>query len=267
LGRGSGGLRCKYLDFTLQTTSEELRTILGPHWWGMGRELLAKDPVFRDTIHRCEELIQKHAGWSLLEQMTVSESDSRMSETQVSQPANLAIQTGLMALWNHWGIVPNAIVGHSTGEVGACFAAGMYSLEDAVRIVVHRSRLQQQATGTGMMLAAGLSRQEAREVIAGAEDRVSIGAVNSPSSVTLSGDEFTLKQIGARLEKDQKICKFLRVDVPYHSPKMDPLRTELFQCLSNIQPQASIIPIYSTVTGNELAGLIEILRLLRYVSD
>ena len=159
MGRGSGGLRCKYLDFTLQTTSEELRTILGPQWWGMGRELLAKDPVFRDTIHRCEELIQKHAGWSLLEQMTVSESDSRMSETQVSQPTNLAIQTGLMALWNHWGIVPNAIVGHSTGEVGACFAAGMYSLEDAVRIVVH------QATGTGMMLAAGLSRQEARKAL------------------------------------------------------------------------------------------------------
>jgi len=104
------------------------------------------------------------------------------------------------------------------------------------------------------MLAVGLSLEQAERVLVGYEERVSVGAVNSPSSVTLSGDGSALEEIAQSLEPKQIFCRFLQVEVPYHSPLMEPLKAELAECLQGINPQTANIPLFSTVTGQQVEG-------------
>lgn len=151
---------------------------MGPQWWGMGQQLLREEPVYRAMIERCDALLSRHADWSLIEEMTRDEASSRMNETQISQPANFALQVALFELWKSWGIEPSAIVGHSTGEVAAFYAAGVMDLEESIRVTFHRSRLQQRASGTGKMIAAALTREQGEEMVAPYGGRVSVAAVN-----------------------------------------------------------------------------------------
>jgi acyl transferase domain-containing protein len=123
----------------------------GPQWWAMGRELLETEPVFREVIERCDSLLRPYAGWSLLDELMADEAHSRLDQTEVAQPAIFALQAALTALWRSWGIAPDAVVGHSIGEVTAAYAAGVLSLEDAIRVVYHRARLMQADTGNGKM--------------------------------------------------------------------------------------------------------------------
>jgi len=227
---------------------------MGQQWWAMGRTLLSEEPVFQETIQRCDELLRQYADWSLLEELTASEENSHINSTQIAQCAIFSVQVALAALWRSWGIIPEAIVGHSVGEVAAAHVAGVLSLEDAITVIFHRSRLQAKTAGTGKMLAVGLSLESATLVIAGYEDRVSVGAVNSPSSVTLSGDGSALEEIAKSLELKEIFCRFLQVEVPYHSPLMEPLKAELAECLQGINPQAATIPLFSTVTGQQVEG-------------
>jgi acyl transferase domain-containing protein len=227
---------------------------MGQQWWAMGRTLLSEEPVFRETIQRCDQLLRQYADWSLLEELTASEENSRINSTQIAQCAIFSVQVALSALWRSWGIIPEAIVGHSVGEVAAAHVAGVLSLEDAVRVIFHRSRLQAETAGKGKMLAVGLSLESAQQILIGYEDRVSVGAVNSPSSVTLSGDGSALEAIAQSLEPKQIFCRFLQVEVPYHSPLMEPLKAELAECLQGINPQSANIPLFSTVTGQQVEG-------------
>lgn len=222
---------------------------MGPQWWAMGRQLLEQEPVFRAAVERCDALLQQYTEWSLLEEMLADETASRMHETQIAQPANFALQVALADLWKSWGIVPDAIVGHSAGEAAAFYAAGVLSLEAAVRVIYQRSRLQHRTTGQGKLVAVGVSLAEAQRLVAGHADRVSIAAINSPSAVTLGGDPDALDAIVAPLQAQQIFCRYLRVEVPYHSHYMDPLRDELLAALDDLDPQPATIPLYSTVTG------------------
>jgi acyl transferase domain-containing protein len=160
----------------------------GSQRFDMGRELMRHESRFRQTLEECDEIFRPHAGWSLLEELGKEESQSRLDQTEVSQPAIFAIQIALAALWRSWGIQPFAVVGHSVGEVAAAYVANILSLQDAVRIIFHRGRLMQQATGQGKMLAAGLSREEADRVRASYKESLSIAAFNSPTSLLFSGD-------------------------------------------------------------------------------
>lgn len=227
---------------------------MGPQWWAMGRQLLEREPVFREAIERCDELLRRHANWSLLEELLADESCSRMGEAEIAQPANFALQVALAALWRSWGIEPDAIVGHSAGEVAAIHAAGAMSLEEAVRVIYHRSRLQQRATGKGKMMAVSLSLQEAERALKGYEDRISIAAINSPGAVTLSGDADALAEVAQSLEREQVYCRLLQVEIPYHSRHMDPLRDELLESLRELELRPTSIPLYSTVSGKIADG-------------
>ncbi|MBF0396791.1 MAG: SDR family NAD(P)-dependent oxidoreductase, partial [Desulfobacterales bacterium] len=170
-------------------------------------------------------------------------------------PALFAIQVGLSELWRSWGICPDAVVGHSLGEIAAAHVAGVLTLEDAVSIIFHRSRLQHKTEGKGRMLAASVSYQNAKIILAqGYEDIVSIAAINSPNSVTFSGDSNALKKIEQKLIKNDIFCRFLNVNVPYHSSVMEPLKSELVNVLKDISPQSTNIPFFSTVTGQILNG-------------
>ena len=226
---------------------------MGPQWWAMGRQLLDEEPVFRELVERCDALLSPLAGWSLLAEMTADEERSRMAETQISQPANFALQAGLVALLRSWGIEPDAIAGHSTGEAAAFWAAGVVSLEEAVRIIFHRSRLQHRTTGQGKLVAVDLPLEEARRAVAGIQG-ISIAAVNSPSSVTLAGDPAALEAAVAPLQARGVFCRFLRVEVPFHSHYMDPLREELLECLSGLELRPADVPLYSTVTASRAEG-------------
>ncbi|MFD9720144.1 amino acid adenylation domain-containing protein [Streptomyces sp. NPDC059076] len=221
-------------------------TGMGPQWWGMGRELLATEPAFRQALLRCDHEIRALTDWSLIEEMTADEAESRMGETWLAQPANFALQIGLAALWRAHGVQPDAIVGHSTGEIAAFYEAGVYSLRDAVRIAVHRSRLQQKLSGSGTMLAVSLCEEEADRRVLPYGDRVSIAAVNSPTAVTLAGEEDALAELADTLHNEQVFTKFLAVRVPYHSAGMELIKDELLTSLAGLEPRSARVPLYTT---------------------
>ncbi|MFD9085815.1 amino acid adenylation domain-containing protein [Streptomyces prasinus] len=221
-------------------------TGMGPQWWGMGRTLLEDEPVFREAVTACDREVRRIAGWSLLEEMTADADSSRMAETWLAQPANFALQVGLAALWRSYGVRPDAVVGHSTGEIAAFYEAGVYSLEDAVRIAVHRSRLQHTLAGTGGMLALGLSEEEAERRVRPYGETVCVAAVNSPTAVTLAGDTEALTELAGELRAEQVFAKRLDVHVPYHSARMELIKDELLASLDGLAPRPAQVPVQLT---------------------
>ncbi|MFD5182819.1 amino acid adenylation domain-containing protein [Streptomyces sp. NPDC058372] len=230
-------------------------TGMGPQWWGMGRGLLASEPVFREAVTACDHEIRRIAGWSLLDEMAAGAQTSRMAETWLAQPANFAVQVGLAALWRSYGVQPDAVVGHSTGEIAAFYEAGVYSLKDAVRIAVHRSRLQHTLAGTGSMLAVSLSEEEAERRVRPYADRVCVAAVNSPTAVTLAGDRDTLVELAGELRAEQVFAKLLTVQVPYHSPRMDRIKDELLSSLAELAPRPAVVPVHLTALEGPAEGV------------
>ncbi|QDV67061.1 Phthiocerol synthesis polyketide synthase type I PpsC [Rosistilla carotiformis] len=226
----------------------------GAQWWGMGRELLAREPIFRAMIQRIDALLQPLAGWSLLTEMQRDEADSKINQTAIAQPAIFALQVALVELWKSWGVTPSKVVGHSVGEVAAAYCAGVYSLADAVKVIYHRSRLQDTMAGTGRMLAVGISAAEARQWIGDRYDRVQVAAINSSHLVTLAGDTEPLEEIAEELEKTGKFLRWLRVNYAFHTHQMEPIKEELLQSLADIQPRPAKLPLVSTVTASELSG-------------
>ncbi len=230
-------------------------TGMGPQWWAMGRELYEQDALFRATLDRCDAIFQRLAGWSLLEQMLADEQSSNMARTDIAQPANTFLQIGLLEMWRRAGIEPAAVIGHSAGEVAAAYAAGRFTLEQAMLVIYERSRIQAKAAGLGKMAAVGLSEEGARAAIRGREDAVSIAAINGPNGVTLSGEAKAIEEIAAELEARGVFQRILKVEVPYHSPAMEGLKPELRRCLATLQPSAGHLPTYSTVTGGRIEGV------------
>jgi acyl transferase domain-containing protein/NADPH:quinone reductase-like Zn-dependent oxidoreductase/acyl carrier protein len=226
----------------------------GPQWWAMGRELLHQEPVFRSVIERCDAIMRELGAWSLIEELGRGESASRMEATSIAQPCLFALQVGLAALWASWGVTPAALVGHSVGEVAAAFLAGGLGLEDAVRIIYERGRCMELAPARGGMLAAALSPDEAERLIAEYGQHVCLAAVNSPGSVTISGELEPLQEIAQRLSQREVFHRFLRVEYAFHSALMDPIRDELTAALVGIQPRAAGLPLVSTVSGRLAPG-------------
>lgn len=221
----------------------------GPQWNGMGRELLSQEVVFRATLEQIDALLRKYASWSLLEELAADDSRSRLNQTEIAQPAIFALQVSLAALWRSWGILPDAVVGHSVGEVAAAQVTGALSLEDAVRVIFHRGRIMQQATGFGKMASAELSFRDAERLVSGYEGRLSIAAINSPTSIVLSGETSALAEALRTLEHRGIFCRMLPVNYAFHSPQMEPLQGELVQALQRLSPRPASVPIVSTVTG------------------
>lgn len=229
-------------------------TGMGPQWWAMGRELFKKEPVFRNAIEKCSIEFSKYTEWSLVEELMADEKDSRMNETQISQPANFAIQVALTELWHSLGVRPDLIIGHSVGEVAAFYEAGVYNFEDAVKISFYRSKLQQKLAGKGTMVAVSLPEEEVVELLKDYEGRISIAAINSNNSVTLAGDKESLEKLTAQLQPKNVLCKFLRVNIPYHSFYMEEIKDELFIALKDIRANKAVVPLYTTGIGQRADG-------------
>ncbi len=230
-----------------------LFTGMGPQWWRMGRELFDREPVYRAAAVEADEAFRAHAGWSILEEMNRDENVSRMKSNDIAQPANFILQVGLTALWRSWGVEPSAVVGHSVGEISAAYLAGTLSLSDAALVAFQRSRCQQKVAGQGSMLAAALPVATTEEILSLYEGRVSIAAINAPTSLALAGDVDSLEEIATLLSEETIFNRRLHVEVAYHSHQMIPIEAEIKHSLQALAPQRPKMTLYSTVTSSLVA--------------
>ena len=226
----------------------------GGQWPRMGLQLMQREPVFRKWMETIDVLFQRLAGWSLLAELRRDEKESKVNDTVVVQAAVMALQISLFKLYEHYGIRPAGIVGHSIGEVAAAFAAGALTIKQAVQVIYQRSQAQNRASGKGGMLAVGLSLEDARKLIEGYAGKVSIGAVNGPEMLTLSGDSAPLEQIALLLESRGVFNRPVRVQVAYHSHHMEPIKGIMLKSMLDVQGVKTTTPLYSTVTGRREEG-------------
>lgn len=227
----------------------------GGQWLNMGRRMLGVEPVFTATIEACDRAFRPYTDWSLLEELNATPEQSRLNEIQVIQPAICAVQIALARVWMSWGVTPQAVVGHSMGEVAAAHVAGVLSLDDAARVICTRSRLMQTVAGKGgAMAVTELSYPEAQKVAARYEGKLSVAVNNSHKSTVLAGDKASIDMVLAELDKRGLFCRMVKVDVASHSPQMDPLKEPLREALQGITPHRATIPFISTVIAAPMDG-------------
>jgi acyl transferase domain-containing protein len=213
----------------------------------MGRALLAREPVFRAALAACDQALRPYLGQDLLALLADPQA-GWLAEIDQLQPMLFSLQVALAALWQAWGIVPDAVVGHSLGEIAAAHVAGALSLADAARVIGLRSRLLRRVQGQGAMVLVELPAEAAVAAIAPVADQVALAAVNGPRSSVLAGARVALEGVVAGLEAQGVFCRWVKVEVAAHSPQVDPLRADLLAALSDLQPSEPVIPFYSTVT-------------------
>ncbi len=228
-------------------------TGMGPQWWKMGREMMETEPVFREAVEECDRHFIPISGWSIIEEMQKPEETSKIKETNIAQTANFVVQVGLTRLLEHYGMSPDAVVGHSVGEVTSLYISGAMTLDDALMVSYHRSRLQHQTSGKGGMLAVGLGEDELTEILAPYDD-VSIASINSTKATTLAGAHDSLAELAEKFESMKVFNRMLEVSVPYHSPVMNLIKDEVFESLKTLKGHETTVDLYSTVTGDKIAG-------------
>jgi acyl transferase domain-containing protein/acyl carrier protein len=226
----------------------------GSDWLGMCRGVLAHQPVFREAIEECDRLLRQHAGWLILEELAADEAKSRLRDTEILQPVLFAIQIALARLWQTWGIAPDAVVGHSVGEIAAAHVAGALTLEDALMLAVHRGRLLQRLHGKGSMAAVACAPGEAEAILARRGSGVVIAAVNSPTSIVLSGATDALEQVLQDFEERGTRWQLLPMPYAFHSPQTEPLQEEFVAAVASLRPSATRVHMASTVTGAFVGG-------------
>ncbi|KAI2998689.1 hypothetical protein CAN33_0030420 [Aspergillus niger] len=227
----------------------------GAQWPRMGVQLLA-NPVFAASMERSQQVLQSlDCSWDLLEEIRAGATTSRINRPDRSQPSCCALQVALVDMLRSWGVTPKAVVGHSSGEVGAAYAAGYLTHEDAIRITYFRGVLSQriaESESRGGMLAAGISAADAQEYLQTLPPESAVVAcVNSPSSVTLSGNIEEINLLEKRLQADGCFARKLRVDTAYHSPHMRALADDYKTAIESIQPVDKYngsISMFSSVT-------------------
>jgi len=226
----------------------------GSQWLGMGRELFKTEKVFRDVIEKFETVLSNHCDWSLIHQLHADEDDSLLDQIDVIQPILCVMQIALAKLWLSYGIKPDALVGHSMGEVAAAHISGAISMEDAANIICTRSKLMKTVSGTGgAMAVTELTTTEAQEVIKNYSG-LSVAVSNSPKSTVVAGEEQAILQLLEQLDKEDKFCKQVKVDVASHSIQMEPLMAPLGKALAGTTPKENDIRLFSTVRNQEILG-------------
>ncbi len=220
----------------------------------MGRELMDHCAVFRSALVDCDDALGEWLGRSIVDEIHGMGHDDELDRIELIQPALFAIAVALAARWRSLGIVPDAIIGHSMGEVAAAHVAGALSLEDASRIICRRSALLAGVAGQGAMLVVALPMADADGLLADYRDEVSVAVNNSPTSTVLSGTPAALAELADRLRAHNVFCRPVKDAVASHSPAMDVLREELLAALAGISPRASSVPLLSTVTGELCDG-------------
>ncbi|CAM5659200.1 Erythronolide synthase, modules 1 and 2 OS=Streptomyces lavendulae subsp. lavendulae OX=58340 GN=eryA5 PE=4 SV=1 [Streptomyces lavendulae subsp. lavendulae] len=228
----------------------------GSQWLGMAAGLLESSPVFAARIGECAKALEPFTDWSLVDVLRAADGAPSLDRVDVVQPALFAVMVSLAEVWRAAGVRPGAVIGHSQGEIAAACVAGILSLEDAARVVALRSQaIGRVLAGLGGMVSVPLAAAEVRERIAAwGEERISVAAVNGPSSVVVSGEVQALEEFLAACERDGVRAKRIAVDYASHSAQVELLREELDTLLAPIAPRAAGVPFLSTVTGEWVEG-------------
>ncbi|MGH3702519.1 MAG: SDR family NAD(P)-dependent oxidoreductase, partial [Pseudonocardiaceae bacterium] len=222
----------------------------GAQWVGMGRELMRSSPVFAEWMDHCATALAPWVDWSLTE---VVNDEAALGQVDVVQPASWAVMMSLTQLWSSVGIHPDAVVGHSQGEIAAACVAGGLSLDDAAAVVVLRSRLiSQRLTGGGAMMSVAAPTGQVQALLSTWSNRVGIAAVNGPSSVVVSGATDAVTQLAAVCATEGVRTRIIPVSYASHSAQIENIREELLQVLADIHPQPGQVPLYSTVDAGWL---------------
>ncbi|MGC4806092.1 SDR family NAD(P)-dependent oxidoreductase [Micromonospora sp. DT233] len=219
---------------------------------GMGAGLSAAIPVFAEAYHQVCDALDVHLDRPLRE--VVADDPQALDDTGYAQPALFAIEVALFRLLTHWGIRPDAVAGHSVGEIAAAQVAGVLSLADAAALVTARGRLMRELPAGGAMVAVQMSEGEARLLLAEAGDRASIAAVNGPTSVVISGDAKVVEDAAATVTARGGRIRRLRTSHAFHSHRMDPVLDELRSVVAGLSFRPPVIPIVSTRTGKPVAA-------------
>ncbi|WP_349345308.1 type I polyketide synthase [Streptomyces rapamycinicus] len=225
----------------------------GSQWIGMALPLWDASPVFAERLEECADALEPFLDWSLRDVLRGEPGAPSLSRIDVVQPALFAVMVSLAALWRSHGVEPAAVVGHSQGEIAAAYVAGGLSLQDAAKVVARRSQAWAELSGKGGMLSVLASAGAVADRLRPWSERLGIAAVNSPATVTVSGDPEALDAFMAELAADGvKSRRVPGVDTAGHSPQVDGLRERLLREVAGVRPRASRIAYYSTVTGGPL---------------
>ncbi|MER5527422.1 type I polyketide synthase [Streptomyces sp. NPDC002677] len=220
----------------------------GAQWAGMAVELLDSSPVFAERMAECASALGEFVDWSLLGVLRGEVGQPSLERVDVVQPVSFAVMVSLAALWRSFGVEPDAVVGHSQGEIAAACVAGALSLRDAALVVCVRSGLiAGELAGHGGMASVTLP---ADEVTALLPPGVTVAAVNGSASTVVSGDPAALDRLLADCEKRDTRARRIAVDYASHSPQVERIETRLVEALAEVRPRTADVPMFSTVTAD-----------------
>jgi len=221
----------------------------GAQYVNMGRELYQTEPLFREQIARCAELLKPHLDVDLRSILYPSEDQTvaakQLQQTAITQPALFAIEYALAKLWMAWGIQPQALLGHSIGEYVAACIAGVFSLEDALMLVALRGRLMQQLP-PGAMLSVALSEAQVQPLLGSG---LSLAASNAPNLCVVSGALEAIASVEARLTQQSVSCRRLHTSHAFHSQMMEPMLQPFTTAVQQVKLNPPQIPLVSNLTG------------------
>ena len=225
----------------------------GSQYVQMAADLYQHESVFRRVVDECAELFQPYLQLDLRQSIypaaqDVSKADEQLKQTVLTQPALFTIEYALARLWMAWGVLPGALMGHSIGEYVAACLAGVFSLEEAIRLVALRGRLIQ-SLPPGEMLAVSLSADEVRPLLTA---QLAIAASNTPSRCVVSGPSDAMHQLQEQLTVQGIVHRRLHTSHAFHSPMMEPIRATFAEEVKKVQSHPPTIPVISNVTGQWL---------------
>ncbi|MFE1775461.1 SDR family NAD(P)-dependent oxidoreductase [Streptomyces sp. NPDC059008] len=225
----------------------------GSQWAGMGADLLAAEPIFREAVEEVDAALGRHLDWSVVEEMCAGAENSRIRATEVAQPLLFAFQVGLVELLAARGVRPAAVTGHSVGEIAAAYTAGALDLDAAALVVAARSRAQALTAGEGSMAAVGMSEEDTLKALTPYGDRLELAGINSHTDTTVAGDTAALTAWGEELTARGVFFRPLDLDHAFHSRAMDAVEEPLRASLAPLHSRRPSLPFVSTVTGALLA--------------
>ncbi|MGD1702713.1 SDR family NAD(P)-dependent oxidoreductase [Dapis sp. BLCC M229] len=226
----------------------------GSQYVNMGKQLYQTQPVFREVLDRCDAILSSQIECSLLDVLyTEAQDSSLLNQTAYTQPALFAIEYALCKLWESWGIKPNVVMGHSVGEYVAACVAGVFSLEEGLKLIAARGRLMQQLPAGGEMVSVMASHSKVRSFLEPHKE-IAIAAINGPESTVISGNSEGVRAVVSSLESAGIKTKELQVSHAFHSPLMEPMLAEFEAVAKQVTYNQPRIPLISNVSGQKVGA-------------